>query len=106
MAHTIHRGPNALFWPPQAPSTPDIHAGKRFIHIKQNKRQKRGGKGGQQKDSNSKRMRETKYSNIQSPSVTLLNASIDEKSNWRNHRSSLERKQNSINTVKEGLVVT
>ena len=32
-------------------------------------RQKRGGKGGQQKDSNSKRMRETKYSNIQSPII-------------------------------------
>lgn len=60
MAHTIHSGSNALFWPPQAPGTPDIHAGKRFIHIKQKliKDKKRGGKG-QQKDSNSKRMRET-----------------------------------------------
>lgn len=75
MAHTIHRGFNALFWPPQAPGTPDIHAGKRFIHIKQKliKRQKIGeGKGGQQKDSNSKRMRKTerKYSNIKSPIIS------------------------------------
>lgn len=72
MAHTIHRGPNALFWPPQVPGTPDIHAGKRFIYIKQKliRDKKRGGKGGQQKDSNSKKMRETKYSNIQSPIIS------------------------------------
>lgn len=27
--------PMPFFWPPQVPGTPDIHAGKRFIHIKQ-----------------------------------------------------------------------